>query len=290
MLNCKQCQEILTSETCFNCGLVNDNCEISDASIFTEFTERSLNSMKKIEIGGKFSKVLKIQEWNNYTTKEKYDYKLSNYIKELCKQLEIHNNEIIEPIIDLVSNVMYANKDNYEGSKRAKVKDGIIIMCIYYIYKNSRSNQTISYLDLANKMNPKLQTKYLSTADKLIMELISNKKLVINFNINSLETPMDYVNNIIFKYKLQINDKILEKVDLLINICEDNDIILNRNPLSIGTSCLYYILTLHKIEIDLKVLAKIYNISIVTITKTFNKLNSISDKLEKLGISNLVET
>jgi transcription initiation factor TFIIIB Brf1 subunit/transcription initiation factor TFIIB len=283
MLNCKQCEEILTSETCFNCGLVNDNCEISNTSLFTEFTECNLKSMRKIENGGKFSKVLKMQEWDNYTTKEKYDYKLSNYIKELCKQLEIFNNEIIEQIIELVSNVMYANKDNYEGSKRAKVKDGIIIMCIYYIYKNSQSNETISYMDLGKKIN--LHTKYLSTADKLIMELISNKKLVIDFNINSLEKPMDYVNSIIFKYKLQINDKILDKVNLLINICEDNDIILNRNPLSIGTSCLYYILCLHKIEIDLKVLAKIYNISIVTITKTFNKLNSISDKLEKLGIS-----
>lgn len=279
-MDCKQCYTILTCETCFNCGLVNNNCELSNEMTYMESIDIKSNCKNE-----NYSKILRIQEWNNYTSKEKYDYKLSSYTKHLCKKLKINNNENIDKIINFVSDVMYANKDNYEGSKRAKVKDGIIIMCIYYIYKNSILDETISYLDLAKNNEPKLETKYLSNADKLINELISNKKLVVNFDINCLETPMDYVKNIIYKYKININNIILDKVNLLINICEDNDIILNCNPLSIGTSCLYYVLTINKIKIDLKILSNIYNISIVTITKIFNKLKLISNTLSKLGVN-----
>jgi transcription initiation factor TFIIIB Brf1 subunit/transcription initiation factor TFIIB len=228
------------------------------------------------------NKLVKMQEWNKYTVKEKYEYNLSNYIKNFCKNVNIDNELNILKITKFVLDIMYANKDNFEGSKRSKVKDGIIIMCIYYVYKNSVIDQTISYLDLAKIVN--LQTKYLSNADKLIIELINNKKLTIDFNINSLETPMDYVNNI-YKYQLKIDKHIIDKVDLLINICEDNDIILNCNPLSIGTSCLYYILTLSNIQIDLKVLSKIYNLSTSTIIKTHNLLKSKSKELATLGIN-----
>ena len=59
---------------------------------------------------------------------------------------------------------------------------------------------------------------------------------------------------------------------MLINICEENDLLLDHTPQSVGICCFYYILKLNNIEIDVKLFIEIYNISAVTLFKTHSKL------------------
>ena len=130
--------------------------------------------------------------------------------------------------------------------------------------------------------------KYISKADKLIMELINSNKLQISNEFLDkflkTENPIDYVTRIIEKYNLNINDSIIEQVKSLIEICEDNDILLDHTPLSIGVSCFYYVLNINNIDINIKMFSELYDLSMVTVMKTYNKLKLHTKSFEKLNI------
>ena len=95
------------------------------------------------------------------------------------------------------------------------------------------------------------------------------------------QKPFDYVITTINKNNLKISNDILNKVQILISLCEDNDLLLDHTPLSVGVSCFYYILKLENIDIDLKIFSELYNLSVVTVVKTYNKLKIYNDKIIK---------
>jgi transcription initiation factor TFIIIB Brf1 subunit/transcription initiation factor TFIIB len=282
---CKNCSnKIIYDNTCRECGLITNNDVEYSSYVFEEQQE-----CKKSPSNTPYSnKILKMQEWLMWTNNEKTQYKLNKYTRELCEKLEI-NETLINGIISLVSHVMLAIKTSCDGPKRSRVKDGIIIVCVYYISKNE-SIFSYSYINLCKKV--KLDLKYASRADKLIMELINSNKLKISQefinNFLKTETPISYVIKIIEKYDLNsIKKDVLKQVSDLIDICEDNDILLDHTPLSIGVSCFYYILLLNTINIDVKIFSEIYNLSIVTILKTYNKLKVYTANFEKMGLIKL---
>lgn len=258
--NCnKQMQDI--DDICYNCGLICNEKQYSSYS----FEENNYQSC----IG-------KNKDWLLWNNDEKTQYKLSLYIKDLCNQINTKYNVIlnnnIQEVIQFVTNVMNAIKSDFNGPKRSRVKDGIIVMCIHYILKQSYS--IITYVHISKLLN--LNTKYISKANKFILELINNGKLQLSIELKnciySLEKPLDYVNKIITKHNLNISSLIITNVSKLINICEDNDILLDHTPLSIGVSCFYYILKDNNMDIDIKIFSELYNISTITIFKTYNKL------------------
>jgi len=232
---------------------------------------------------GSNNRLMKMQEWMMWTNEEKNEYKLNKYIKELCEKLQI-GESLIDSVCNLVSQVMTAIKNGCDGPKRSRVKDGIIIVCIYYISKGT--SNVYSYMDLAKQID--LNMKYISKADKILMELINSHKLNLSKdfmdNFFKTENPIDYVTKIIDKYQLGINENILNQVIELISICEDNDILLDHTPLSVGVSCFYYILDINNIEINVKMFSELYDLSMVTVLKTFNKLKQHTRNFEKLGI------
>lgn len=273
VLKCTRCNnsKILenTYETvCNNCGLVlnSDFC-----SNLTSYETNETPIIKKT-YNANASKLKKMQEWYMWSNDEKAQYKLSLYTKDLCQKLEIHET-IIENICETVYKVMDAIKKQ-DGTKRARVKDGIILVCIQYVYTYFNENiHKPSAIDLSKKLN--LDIKYITKAEKIVLELINKNPTILNKSaMVDIKKPMDYVYHVNNKYNLQISKSILDKVEYLINKCESNDILLDHTPLSIGVCCLYYILKHNNITIDLKIFSNIYNLSVVTVMKTYNKLKN----------------
>ena len=255
---------------CYDCGLILQENRLSSHQTYE--TAQPITYKPKT-----FSKINRMQEWFMWSNEEKNTYKLKEYVKTICNTLNI-SEKIISNIIDTVINVMNCIKKN-DGTKRARVKDGIIITCIYYVSKNTEI--PYSYIDLAKRIN--LDIKYVTRAERLIIELVNSKKLHLDeISISQLERPYDYVVSTIKKNDLKISNEILTLVQRLINICEDNDILLDHTPLSIGVSCFYYILQLNNINVDLKLFSTLYDISVVTILKTFNKLKAFDKQIEKI--------
>jgi len=280
-LYCSQCDVLIQEAMCNNCGLV-----VCNNQEFSNYSYEEPIQIKSYPNSNSNSRIVKIQEWMMWSNDEKNEYKLNKYIKELCDKLNVHES-LLNSIYNLVSQVMSAIKKSCDGPKRSKVKDGIIIICIYYVSKSTST--TYSYMQLAKKIN--LNMKYISKADKLIMELISSNKLQLSQefmqHFYKTENPIDYVKTIIDKYQLSIHKNIIQQVEELVHICEDNDILLDHTPISIGVSCFYYILNINNIEINVKMFSELYDLSMVTILKTFNKLKQYTQEFEKMGISKI---
>lgn len=273
ILKCNTCHntkilEDIYETTCNNCGLVlnSDFC-----SNITSYESNEIPTQKR-QYSAASSKLKKMQEWYMWSNDEKAQYKLNQYTKSLCQKLEIHEN-IIENICETVYKVMDAIKKQ-DGTKRARVKDGIILVCIQYVYSYFNENiHKPSAIDLSKKLN--LDIKYITKAEKIVLELINKNPNILNKSaMVDIKKPMEYVYHVNNKYNLQISKSILDKVEYLINKCEDNDILLDHTPLSIGVCCLYYILKINNITIDLKIFSNIYNLSVVTVMKTYNKLKN----------------
>jgi len=257
---------------CMECGLVIDEDRINTSSSFESLQQTV--SIKSVKTN---SRISKMQEWYMWTNEEKNTYKLKVYVRNLCVKLNIVEC-LVENICNIVNMVMDSIKRN-DGTKRARVKDGIIVSCIHYVSKDTST--PYSYINMAKTLN--LDIKYVTRADKLILELINCKKLNMNKSL-ILDTmkPYDYVVNTIQKYNIKIDNKVLSDVKTVIEICEDNDVLLDHTPLSIGVCCFYYILQLRNIEIDLKVFSDLYDLSVVTVVKTYNKLKIHDKRIQNL--------
>jgi transcription initiation factor TFIIIB Brf1 subunit/transcription initiation factor TFIIB len=264
--------ECIDGNVCGDCGTVIDRY-----SQFSTYSyEEPVTYTKSLAKVYTSSRLQKMQEWMAYTNKEKNEYKLKMYIRDLCEKLQIQDS-IIDNVCELVNKVMNSIKDKNDGPKRSRVKDGIIISCIYYISKEH--NLQLNYAELAKKIN--LDIKYISKADKILMELTFLNEDIIN----KIEDPMDYIKNIVNKHALhsKINNLqiILNTTQVLIDVCEDNDILLDHTPLSIGCTCFYYVLIREQIDVDIILFSEMFGLSNVTLVKTYNKLKNLKSKIEK---------
>lgn len=242
---------------CNDCGLIQ-------SSIFSTY--------QKCDEKVSYNKNFKNPNWLIYTSKEKSDYNLNKSTEEICFALKIPEC-LKSSVCNLVIYVMNAIKKN-DSSKRSSVKDGIILVCIKYICKINDS--FYSYSNLAKRLN--INMKYITRAEKLITELIHSGKIVLHdFDKINIIKPYDYVVSIIKINKIEISDELFSIIEKTINKCIENKILLNYSPLSIGACGCYYVLKNNNIDINLNDFAKLFDTSIITITKIYNVMltNSI---------------
>lgn len=264
--NCKgnNVHNVNNEYICHDCGVVQSNI-LCDNTVSTYENDIDF-SVRKV---GNNTRIKKMQDWYMWSNDEKNTYKLNNYTKDLCNKLNIPEN-IIPSVCSTVVHVMNIIK-KYDGTKRARVKDGIILTCLQYVLKDT--HHQISAIELAKKIN--LDIKYITKADKIILELINCKKLDLKKQtVLDIKKPYQYVLDVINKKQLFIPNNILSQMQVLIQLCEDNDLLLDHTPLSVGVCCFYYILKLNNIPCDLKLFSELYDLSVVTVIKTYNKLKS----------------
>lgn len=259
--NCKNCREtdIRTTEcytVCANCGYIIDENRLSNNTEYSSQIETKYNSKSSK------SKIIRLQEWINWTNEEKSDYKLKNYISDFLDYnrvpKEYHSNTI-ETAFKVLTLLKETN-----GTRRSKVKDGIIIACL----KNITND--VSFIKNS------CDIKYITNGEKLINNLVAQKKIVLEQK--SPRSPYDYVQSVAIKYT---NTEVQEKTKKLIKLCEDYDLLIDHTPLSIGIACLYFILTTNDMSINNKDFCKMFNITTVTLSKTVNKLKKHKEKILK---------
>jgi len=273
---CSSCGfiEYNTDGVCTNCGLIFMNkieYDVFDSTNMNDDNEGDIRSYFK-KCHNKYSKLSKMQIWYTWSNDEKNLYKLSQYTKDLCSKLNITLH--IDYICNLVNTILYKLKDN-DCSKRTRVKDGIIIVCIHYTYKKNNVfvNTHFSTKTLAKSV--KLDIKYITRAERSIIELMNKNKIILDknvfFNINS---PIMYIKN--NSVHLNLNKDTLEslykKTEQVIDLCEKRELLMDHTPNSIGIGCFYYVLKLNNIDVELYKFSKEYKLSSVTVSKLFKKL------------------
>ena len=281
-INSKQCsncniKNLHTLECeliCHDCGLVIDSYkliggEYISTEIPTKYTPHNANN----------NTIQRLQQWTMYSNEEKSQYKLKKYTEQLCEKIDI-DKTIISIVSNTVIEVMEIIKEN-DGAKRARVKDGIIIICIQYVSRYL--NKNYDSVSLAKKMD--LNIKYITKAEKIMLPLLNSNKIKFDkTHFLQTEQPFFFVEQIIQKYNLDIPKNIIIQVREVIDICNKLDILLDHTPQSIGICSFYFILKLNNVDLDIKLFIEIYNISLVTLLKTFNKLENYKPLFAKHNI------
>lgn len=276
---CKNCNYIESErdDVCTNCGLMlydnifyENNMNYDNSNSDMTF----LNYPKKVF--NKNNHIYKMKSWFENTSQEKNDYKLNLYTKKMCETLNIDSH--IDYICDLVNTVLKCIKSN-DGTKRSRVKDGIIVVCIYYTYKKYHlQNYTFTLQNIAQKLN--LNIKYVSKAEIMILELINKNKICMDKNILlNIDTSLNILPDIKLQFtdfnKNYLNfhkndiDHLFNELKVLLKTYEKNELLINHAPFSISIGCLFYILK-QKYDIPVMLLSKLYNISHITILKIYN--------------------
>lgn len=178
----------------------------------------------------KVSKMIQIQSWNNYSKEEKKKYQLHKHIKERCELYNLPDN-LIDKISNVVYKILILIEEVCDGVKRGKVKDGIILTSIRYVcyLEHFELNEAVVENNLLDK-------KYISKANKMIMELVNlNKLQLYDFNnyIHSYTQEKQY--HLSNKQDAQNHEK-------LVQYCHETDLLLEHSEKMIRIACLYYIL------------------------------------------------
>lgn len=255
------------ADICKDCGYVNKEYKFLDQDTLTNSTQEPF---KKIQKGN--AKMLKLNDWFMWSEQEKQDYKLKLYIEEKCKLLEL-NDSIVMQIVDCVTRLFTISKMLLLGTKRSKIKDSIIL--VFASRLSSISNKNIERF----KKDRKIDIKHITKAEKIILEITQKDNLLntILTNNNHTNSPFDIIEkkldmiSELYSYK-----SIIKKV---IDIIVEYDILLDNTPMSIGVTSIYYVVQKLGINVHLKSLCEVFNISVVTVSKTMQKLNSVDEKL-----------
>lgn len=210
--------------------------------------------------------ICRMQEWYMWSKEEKSQYKVAQYIEEKCNQLCLPTN-VCKHVVDMVGQVLKSCKDVEEGQKRSRVKDGIIVMCAFYVCKDSGIDR--SYTEFAVKLG--LDMKYITRADKLLLSLVHKGTLKFPVSVHTTLEPMQCIDAKLGVLNLRDHAHAIKRI---IDISMDNDILIDNTPLSVGVGCLYYyVVTRGLLErVQMQVLCDTFGISAVTVTKTYNKM------------------
>jgi hypothetical protein len=255
------CEHLERNEiACTDCGLVLENQPEFDNFMYEQPIENRTRSMP-------FNRLTQLQDWISWTKEEKTEYKLKKYVREFCQKLSIYPN-IIDTIAHLVNRVLETIKEKNDGSKRSRIKDAIIINCICYTCKDYDP----SYL--AKRAN--IESKYLSKADRILLDL----------NLNCPQTNNHQTNNQLqlqlrnaFLKKCNNNESDLEKkLVILMEIVDDNKLL---NVSETSTVCFYYLL-MQKTLVDLASFSEHFKINPSHLTKSFNKLAKVQEKINQI--------
>lgn len=215
------------------------------------------------------NRMKKLHNSLNMTPECRRILKLIVYTKDLCKQIgDLESPHILNNILDTTIYIMGKLYDS-DIIKRGKAKDGLIIVCINYACK--QFSKSLNYNDISKSLN--LHMKHITAGEKIILELMNTNRITLDKSIFlSNKTAIEWITEKQFSIiPFQIIDKGVE----LINLCKKNNIILEATPLIFGVSCLYYVIIKYSYDIiDIKLLSKIFNVSVTSINNTYHKLKN----------------
>jgi len=238
-------------------GGENDRCG-NATSYF--FPQSSLGTNIKSH---KYDKIKMVHDWSQMPYKERSLYEVFQYIDSKCDKVGI-----VKSIIDNAK-ILYKHISDIKCPNgkpiiiRGLNRKSLIASCVYNGAKNQGLPRTTK--EIADIFS--LTVKQITKGNRKYDNLIDNYKYM---NENKSNLAINYIER--FGIKLKIPQNVLEEAKKIsINITK-LDIASGHQPPSIASSSLLLALKNANMDIDKKIISKLFSISDVTITKTYKKI------------------
>ena len=174
---------------------------------------------------------------------------------------------------------------------------GILSACMYYACKKNKIARTPKEISELFQVKISKVTKGI----KMFGKYSKIKNILIT---DQLITPEQFIMR--FCDKLGIKNQYINEALCIVNNINKIEIATEHNPVSIATGAIFLMIYMNKLNISRKYISLIFNVSLVTISKTFKKFlpfekillnNEICNKLqceikkykEKICINNIVK-
>jgi len=274
---------------CTGCGLVTGSFlhDIIDSSNFDDkkadcYAGKSNALIPGASLGTKFGgkgggRVRRLHNWGAYGYKTRCSNQEHSDIELKCQQYNIEHNVIhgAKILYNHISNSKKHNlKDKKEHQKQRDIiirgtnRQGIKAACVFYSAKQQKKPRSTS--EIAKIFG--ITRKDVSTGIRKFHE-INNFMNYIKHNISC--TPIDYIDTYSKKLRSGFG---LKQIKLAKKICgnvEKLNIANDHQPSSIAIVSILLVAEICEIdEIDKKLLTKLFEISEVTVIKTYDKIST----------------
>jgi len=260
-------------------GGENDRCG-NATSYF--FPQSSLGTNIKSH---KYDKIKMVHDWSQMPYKERSLYEVHQYIDSKCDKAAI-----VTSIKDNAK-ILYKHISDIKCPNgkpiiiRGLNRKSLIASCVYNGAKNQGLPRTTK--EIADIFG--LTVKQITKGNRKYDNLIDNYKYM---NENKSNLAINYIER--FGTKLKIPQSVLEEAKKIsINITK-LDIASGHQPPSVASASLLVALKNANLEIDKKIISKLFSISDVTITKTYKKIleyeyiitdNKMTEAILKMSLS-----
>jgi len=299
---------------CDNCGLkisdlldrnpdwnsVNSTCDnISRCGAPTSyyFPQSSLGT--KVT-NGRFSRISILERWSQMPYKERSRYEVLKYIDTMCKLANIP-----QPIIDNAKNIfneLSLKTHQVEGEEGNTIDKNIIIRGF-----NRRGIISACVLNGSNlqgkPMTPKevgkifgITEKQVTKGNRKLRDMLMDDTIISNIKSSQSDEYIDrkeYINMLKFdKVQIELAKKIAKNVKRL-------DIATDHQPASLAAGSVMLMANILNLSLSKKKISDTFDISQVTIIKTYRKIypyrkllisNEATDKVLKLAKNSLINT
>ena len=283
--------------TCNNCGIEDieifdtrpewnnyeDNIQTSGRCGAATNLFLPKSSLGTIIAGKGYSRIRLLQNWNHMPYKER---SLSNILYHIERSLKkykitkaiIDNAKILYKNISDLKHISGPNKDKYIITRGIN-RYGIIAACAYYGAKLQGHIRTIK--EIAEIFN--LKIPQLTRGCRKFLNLLNNKEIIANIKSSQ---PYEFINR--FSYKLNLNS---EQLQHAINISKNIiklDIASDHQPISLAAASLLLAINVFNININKKLISEIFDISEVTIIKTYKNIHQYKKIIINNNLTDIV--
>lgn len=226
------------------------------------------SSLGTIIIGKGYDKLRKLNNWNLMSSyKERSLLKVFKNIQAKCDE------QNITVCVTDRAKIMYKTLSE-EAIKRGKSRKGLIAACLYNSCKDKNDIRSIKEISKMFGIKIKKMTSGCKQFNEMMYyhnnDYLANSKLV---------TPEDYIER--YSNLLKIDKKYKEKINYVANMAYNLGLVRENTPSSIAVSSIYLVAQEYGLKISKKKIAEVCEISEVTISKAYKKMQ----KFKKFLIS-----
>jgi transcription initiation factor TFIIB len=242
------------------CGMVN-NMMLYESGLSTNIAPCKFNSTHGRRL------LNKLQLWQLMPSRERSLKDDFNYISATC-------GDRVSKCVIQYAQVLFkmaedARKSEAEEGHRGDIRTGLLAAAVFYAAKIHGYSKT--HKEIANWFE--IDESYVSTGVKIFFHLMCNKIGMTNLITDHKSYVDKFCNN------LGLSDEVRAMIQDIANKAVTLGILRDNTPSTIAATSVFFVINMYGLNISKALVSRRCNVSEVTITKTYQKLNSYLEHL-----------